>query len=81
MSKLYGTLLGDKTKATRCSAKGVTATAQSYEGSASVEFNYINGKLYLKLAIDRNQSTSLPRECIFYVPWAEAITRLESIKE
>lgn len=55
MSKFYGYVRDewtDKTAATRCGHKGITAAAQSWDGSVEVDMSYrCDGKLRVELTV------------------------------
>lgn len=61
MSKLYGTLVSDKSgrRVTKTGSQYIKAVAQSYEGSVSVELGFVMGVLYVTVKI-ANDSTACP---------------------
>ena len=81
MAKLYGNLITDKGKTSRTSTKSIRSSAQSYDGSIAVELQYVDGKLFVSLDIEDQQSTAYPRTHIYYGPWEEALEKFTKFKE
>ena len=75
MSKLYGTLQGDRGAATRTGYKKITAAAQSYDGSVITEFTYVDDVLMVRVSAEKNESTTHGKT-LFYGTFDEYIEKL-----
>lgn len=72
MSKFYGTLSSDKGDTTRAGHQYIQATAQSWEGSASVTLQPDDdGQVWISLHVGQG-STSQPRRLV----WRQPLRRL-----
>lgn len=79
MSKLYGTLVGDRGESTRCSNKSISAVAQSLEGSITVSIDIINGEHFAR--IDAREGSGFGGQTLWRGKLSEIIGKALVVKE
>jgi hypothetical protein len=75
MSKLYGSIQGNRGTATRCGSSLMKASVQSYDGSVITYMSYDKDQLMVEVCVS-NESSSYGRR-IFYGTFDEFISKLE----
>jgi hypothetical protein len=75
MSRFYGRVRGERGDATRCGHHGITATAQSYDGSVITELSYENDKLMVRVNV--SACSSCYGQQIFYGTYDEYVAKLK----
>jgi hypothetical protein len=77
MSKLYGSIQGDRGAATRCGHHRIKAAAQSYDGSVITELSYNDeGQLLVDVSVAKDESTAYRGTRLFYGTLDEFIAKL-----
>lgn len=77
MSKLYGSIQGNRGAATRCGHSHIKASVQSYDGSVITELSYNHeDKLMVEVSVAKDESTSYRGTRLFYGTLDEFIAKL-----
>ena len=76
MSKLYGSIQGNRGAATRCGSSLMKSSVQSWDGSVITYMSYECDKLMVEICVS-DKSSSYGRR-IFYGTFEEYVAKLEA---